>query len=301
MIRGLVDHARQATIDSKRSWDALVLSLAQRSFRPRNLIVSEYELHPAARYGWGLPPHAGLLELFHNREDESQGTIESLMRFVEELRRIPGGRDAPDGLSWDNDWWGGLDAMVLYTSLRDRNAERYVEIGSGHSTKFTRRAITDCGLRTLVTSIDPHPRADIDDVCDVVIRKPLEEVDMCVFSSLSAGDIVVMDGSHTALMNSDAVVFFLEILPLLPRGVLVAIDDIFLPWDYPPQWTDRWYGEQYLLASMLLFGAANWSLRFPAWYLTQDSDTKHRFRPFWDHIRPSHGEYAMSFWMERTE
>lgn len=299
MASKFVHRARQATAGSRQSWDALVLSAARRSFRPRNVIVSEYELHPAARYGWSSRPNAGLLGIFRDREEESKQTVDSLKSSTEELFRIPGGRDSSGGLSWDNDWWGGLDAMVLYTTLRDRNAERYVEIGSGYSTRFTRRAITDHGLRTHVTSIDPHPRAEIDDICDRVIRRPLEDVDLSVFSDLSDGDVVVMDGSHTALMNSDAVVFFLEVLPVLAPGVLVAIDDIFLPWDYPPQWADRWYGEQYLLASMLLFGAEDWRIRFPAWYLTQDSDTKDQFRRLWDHIRPSHGEYAMSFWMER--
>lgn len=300
MSRSFVDRARHAATSSKRSWDALVLSLAERTVRPRSLIVSEYELRPSARYGWGRPPHQGLLDILRRRESESDQTVESLTGSTHDLFSIPGGRDPAGGLSWDNDWWGGVDAMVLYASLRDRNPERYVEVGSGHSTRFARRAISEHGLRTHITSIDPHPRADIDDICDTVIRRPLEEADLSIFSTLGAGDVVVMDGSHTALMNSDAVAFFLDVVPSLSPGVLVAIDDIFLPWDYPPEWTDRWYGEQYLLASMLLTGAEDWKLRFPAWYLTQDSDAKGRFDPLWQHIRPSRGEYAMSFWMELT-
>jgi hypothetical protein len=298
MASSFVHRARQVTAGSKRSWDALVLSVAQRTFRPRNVIVSEYQLQPAARYGWNSPPHSGLLEIFRSREVESARTVESLTGTTDDLFAIRGGRDAPGELSWDNDWFAGLDAMVLYTSLRDRNPGRYVEIGSGYSTRFARRAISDHGLRTHITSIDPHPRADIDNICDRVIRRPLEEADLSIFSALSTGDIVVMDGSHTALMNSDAVAFFLDVLPTLAAGVLVAIDDIFLPWDYPPEWTGRWYGEQYLLAAMLLDGAGNWSLRFPAWYLTQESDAKNQFRSLWRHIMPSRGEYAMSFWME---
>ena len=36
--------------------------------------------------------------------------------------------------------------------------------------------------------------------------------------------------------------------------MLVGIHDIFLPEDYPPQWADRYYSEQYLLAAWLLGG-----------------------------------------------
>ncbi len=33
-----------------------------------------------------------------------------------------------------------------------------------------------------------------------------------------------------------------------------AVHDIFLPDDYPPEWADRYYSEQYLLAAWLLGG-----------------------------------------------
>ena len=55
-------------------------------------------------------------------------------------------------------------------------------------------------------------------------------------------------------MNSDATVFFLEILPRLPGGVLVGIHDVFLPYDYPRDYADRYYSEQYLLAAHLIAG-----------------------------------------------
>jgi hypothetical protein len=301
MVRSFFDRRKQAADDLRHSLDALVLFAAQRSFRPRTVVVSEYELRPLARYGWGRPPHNGLLEMFRSREAESQAMIEALGRSTTDLFSIPGGRDPSGGLTWDNDWWGGLDAMVLYTSLRDRKPRHYVEIGSGYSTRFARRAISDHELGTRITSIDPQPRADIDDLCDQVLRCSLEASDLSVFSTLGAGDVLVMDGSHMALMNSDAVVFFLDVLPNLAPGVLVAIDDVFLPWDYPPEWVDRWYGEQYLLASMLLYGADDWRIRFPAWFLTQDSEEKQQFGSLWEYIRPSRGEFAMSFWMEKTE
>ena len=45
-------------------------------------------------------------------------------------------------------WLGGLDIVTLYSLIADLNPRHYVEIGSGSSTQFARRAIDDHSLRT---------------------------------------------------------------------------------------------------------------------------------------------------------
>jgi hypothetical protein len=148
----------------------------------------------------------------------------------------------------------------------------YVEVGSGNSTKFVRRAIRDHGLATRVVSIDPQPRAEVDGLCDEIIRTPLEDADLSVFGRLEAGDVLFVDNSHRCLQNSDVTVVFLEVLPELRPGVLVGWHDIFLPDDYPAWWSDRYYSEQYLLATWLLGGAGRAEIVFPAWYVAQHTD-----------------------------
>jgi hypothetical protein len=69
----------------------------------------------------------------------------------------------------------------------------WIEVGSGDSTKFARRAIRDHGLRTSLTSVDPQPRASIDQLRDCVIRRPLEEVDTGLFEELQPGDFLFID------------------------------------------------------------------------------------------------------------
>ena len=55
---------------------------------------------------------------------------------------------------------------------------------------MVRKAITEGNLKTEITSIDPYPRASIDAMSDVVIRKPLEDVENYDFiTNLEAGDI----------------------------------------------------------------------------------------------------------------
>lgn len=266
----------------------------------RSVGVFEYELHPEARYGWGKPAHPGILRLLASGEERYEKTVRSFFDFEEQFRRIPSGRHPEGGLSWDNDYWGGIDGVALYAFLAQRRPSTYLEVGSGFSTMFARRAIEDHGLPTRIISIDPHPRAGIDALCDRIARVPLERTDLGQFAQLEPGDVVLIDGSHTAFMNSDSVVTFLDVLPIIPPGVLVGIDDIFLPWDYHPTWAGRWYGEQYLLAAHLLGGSAGWELVFPAWYLTQESPLKGEFDPLWQHVAPQAGRYATSFWMERT-
>jgi hypothetical protein len=120
-----------------------------------------------------------------------------------------------------------------------------------HSTKFARRAIRDHGLPTRIVSIDPDPRDEIDALCDTAIRESLEQIDLNVVDELERGDIVFIDGSHHCFMNSDVTVFFLDILPRLKPGTLVQFHDLMLPYDYPLEWIERYYSEQYLLAAYL--------------------------------------------------
>jgi hypothetical protein len=173
--------------------------------------------------------------------------------------------EIPSDLSprWVNGWFPGLDSISLYSLLAIHNPPRYVEVGSGNSTMFARQAIIDHGLQTSIVSIDPCPRADIDKICDRIIRSPCEDVDQEVFETLTSKDILFIDNSHRAFPNSDVTVFFTEILPNLPGGLIYGLHDIYLPWDYPDEWRDRYYNEQYLLSAYLLGGGGGDEIILP--------------------------------------
>jgi len=102
--------------------------------------------------------------------------------------------------------------------VRPRIPKRYLEIGSGNSTKIVVRASRGGALDTHITSIDPHPRAEIGRLCHHIVRAPLETADLSIFDALKLGDTAFFDGSHRAFMASDAVVFFVEISYLLAEG-----------------------------------------------------------------------------------
>ena len=106
-------------------------------------------------------------------------------------------------------------------------------------------------------------------LADKVIKCTLEDALQDDFFNLEAGDIVFIDNSHRSFRASDVTVFFIEILPLLKKGVVIGIHDVFLPFDYPTEWKDRFYNEQYLLAAYLLGGADGGRIVFPVHYVTR--------------------------------
>lgn len=196
-----------------------------------------------------------------------------LERFERDLMEISRTRTGdPLEPYWEQYWLFGLDAISLYGLIRSRAPSSYVEIGSGFSTMFAARAIRDGGLDTSITSVDPEPRQGVDALCERAIRCPLEDIDVAAFDNLQSGDVVFMDGSHRVFMNSDATVFFLDVIPRLPDGVVVGIHDIFLPFDYPPEWANSFYSEQYLLAAYLLADAAFIKPILPCTYILANPD-----------------------------
>jgi hypothetical protein len=110
----------------------------------------------------------------------------------------------------------------------------------------------------------------------------------------------MFDGSHRCFQNSDVTVMFLEILPRLKAGVLVFIHDMFLPYDYRPEWSMRWYSEQYLLAVLLLNDAQRrYEILYPAWFVDMDPELRARAERFWDtvgHSAPLPND-ASGFWL----
>jgi hypothetical protein len=58
-------------------------------------------------------------------------------------------------------------------------------------------------------------------MCDQVIRQPVEAVSLDFFDQLESGDILYVDSSHRVLMNSDATVIFLDVIPRLKPDVLL--------------------------------------------------------------------------------
>jgi hypothetical protein len=256
-------------------------------------ITLDYPVVPRSR-----PQFAAVRERLATGHEAFAQSISTIESYIPDLLRIPLElHDADPGPRWLNVWVPGLDGAALYAFIASRRPAHFIEVGSGNSTKFVRRAIQDHGLETRIISIDPHPRAEVDGLCDVIVRSPLEDADLSVFDQIVAGDVVFVDNSHRCLQNSDATVVFCEVLPALPSGVLFGVHDIFLPDDYPPEWHDRLYSEQYPLATFVLGGANGGRVVLPSWYVVQHTTLAKPLDALWDQL-PDVQRHGNGFWIE---
>jgi len=222
------------------------------------------------RYASDLPgpgeraPYDAIERLFGDHAAVFNATLGRIEDFAEGLLAI-GADDPAPGPRWNQDWFPRMDAAAAYAMVRAAEPARIVEVGSGHSTRFMARAISDGSLITRLTAIDPAPRATIDALDISVIKQPVHLADPAIFATLVAGDILFIDSSHIAMPGSDVDQLFNRVLPSLAPGVLVHIHDIFLPDDYPVSWDWRGYNEQLAVVPMLTSGA--WQPLFASRYL----------------------------------
>jgi hypothetical protein len=307
-VAGRVKRKARRVIGAARSRvDRGLVAQGERSARrvwPNAPHAIRLEYPPTAdlrpRYGFGRPPHPGLTALLDASLDRYRATLESFTPYFEALAHIaPKGERSPEPC-WIHPWLIGLDTVSLYGFARVRQPKRYVEIGSGQSTKVLARARRDGALAMEITSIDPSPRSEVDGLCDRVIRSPLELVDVAdAFGALESGDIVFFDGSHRVLPNSDCVAFFLDVLPSLPPGVLVGIHDVYLPDDYPEGFLELWWSEQYTLAAMLLAGGPTLEVALPTFYVSGRPELAAILEPLFDRpeLRPVNRR-GSAFWVE---
>lgn len=192
-------------------------------------------------------------QLFGDARSRFAAALAALGDYRTELARI--GQDAPaPAPRWGQEWFAPLDAAILYAFIRQYRPARFLEVGSGHSTRFAAQAISDGKLATQHVAIDPAPRAVLGGLNVSLHRRVLKDADQALFAALQPGDMLFIDSSHILMPGTDVDALFNRILPALPKGVLVHIHDIFLPDDYPADWAWRGYNEQLAILPLIIGG-----------------------------------------------
>lgn len=268
--------------------------------------MGERTLSGTATEGWFIPyRHAGdssedrtnllLQERFRREKAAFRASLETVGGHRNGLLAI-GIMDEAPRPRWDQDWFAGLDAAAAYAFVSARKPARIIEVGSGHSTRFMVRAISDGGLDCRFTAIDPAPRADISQLPVDLVPSIVQDAPRELFDTLQADDILFIDSSHILMPGTDVDLLFGQIIPSLPSGVLVHIHDIFLPFAYPEAWRLRGYNEQNALAPMIAGGVLNPLL--PCQFVRQEmADDLDELCGFIPRPRPNHDA---SFWTVRT-
>jgi hypothetical protein len=222
-----------------------------------------------ARGHWSTPRFAAGLQL--DDEQYLRFLREVCMPYREQYGAWPRTpKETPNGFYLDDVWFGAIDAEVLYSVVRSYRPGAIVEVGSGFSTRLIRRAVSDGSLVTRVRSIDPAPVRDAQGYADEHLRCRVEELDASELArSLAVNDILFIDSSHTVTNGGDVPFLFLEVVPRLVPGVLIHVHDIFLPFDYPPDWVldeGRNWNEQYLVQA-LIHGNNTLEILWPSHYM----------------------------------
>ncbi|MDY0872323.1 class I SAM-dependent methyltransferase [Dongia rigui] len=243
------------------------------------------------------PPtvYAAAQSLFDAARGDFAALLSALAPYAADLGAIAPDAPAP-APRWGQDWFAPMDAAILYALIRDRRPACFLEVGSGHSTRFAARAIGDGKLATRHVAIDPAPRADVGTSALTLHRCVLKDADPALFAGLRAGDMLFIDSSHILMPGTDVDQLFNGVLPALPKGVLVHIHDIFLPDDYPMDWAWRGYNEQ--LAVLPLLGGGGFKPLFASRY----AETRMKAETAASLIAqlPSSKAPATSLWLEKV-
>lgn len=213
------------------SAEALGLTIAQKSdyYSP---LPSEFELRKSLSR-WDKP--SSLAGVPHDLDAIRRRLTSLAARYCrefcelapyEELQQLGYGPGYPQ-----------LDAMILYSMIREVKPKRYLEVGSGLSTYYcslARDKNAAEGHPTEITCIEPFPFEALHRIKGIKIIKALvQDVPIERFLELEAGDILFIDSSHMVRIDGDVPFLYLEVLPLLKEGVRIHIHDIPFPHNAP--------------------------------------------------------------------
>jgi hypothetical protein len=280
-----------------RSFPRELVRFLNRMHLGQSPVYLEYAYDFEPRWGNSGNPH--LLALLERERGALTSNLQALSRLAPLVRSMT---EAKEPFDWYNRQVPVVDALSIMHAAQ-RASANYLEIGSGYSTICARRAIDSLEgrQRPRIISIDPQPRTEINQLCDDVLRMPVERIDLSAFDVLKAGDVLFIDGSHRALMNSDVTMVMLDVIPRIPSGVLVGLHDIFLPFDYPSKWAERIYNEQYLLASYLLANPGYFQLHLANYWLGHISADVEPLSEIWSIVGTRAKErHGSAFWMVKA-
>ena len=182
-----------------------------------------------------------------------------------------------DGFYWDNPMFPPLDAVTYYGLIRALKPSKILEVGSGFSTMLAIEAAKHTS--TKISCVEPFPGShllSLEGHLDTLHKSKVQDIPLLEFEFLEAGDILFFDGAHTCRLGSDSNHLLFNILPVLKKGVLVHIHDIFLPYEYPKRWYQELniqWNEQYLVLAFLM-NSKMFEVLLPNYLIGREQDEK---------------------------
>jgi Methyltransferase domain len=195
---------------------------------------------------------------------QEQLDILSKFNFNDELLSFPINNESKPGeksFFYNNGSYGSGDAEYLYNITRHFKPRKIIEIGSGNSTLMVLNALDKNGAedenyQCEHICVEPYEMPWLGSKNIKLRRDKVEDIEPAFFEQLNENDILFIDSSHIIRPQGDVIFEYFEILPVLKKGVIIHIHDIFTPKDYLDEWVYKkhlLWNEQYLLEAFLTF------------------------------------------------
>ncbi len=250
-------------------------------FRPVVLKPTDYLY--AKPFNYYESPYPDIVEIHKNEKKIFAGSkkildvdfnVDRQFELIKEMEKINLPKwsvqkaKGPYRYYYDNEWFCKGSADALYYMLRIIKPKNIIEVGSGFSTSVMLDT-NEYYLNNKMKIISIEPRAERlksllkpDDNLEIY-EKDLQEISLDFFDILEENDILFIDSSHVAKINSDVNYLFFEVLPRLRKNVYIHFHDMFYPFVYPAEWIyeGRAYNEMYLLRAFLMNNSA-YSMQF---------------------------------------
>ncbi len=273
-----------------RLLEAVKKELLPANYKPQEYFLPEREI---GNNGFSLNVESQLELLRSFREDDFQALFQSI-RNNDEINTGFDRREYKSKGLIHNGYYPTPDAEIYAAMISSARPGRIIEVGSGYSTVVARAAMDYIGLDCRLHVIDPEPRRDIENIADVIEYKPVELSSLADIE-FTENTFLFIDSSHICRGRGDLPFLYCKILPALPAGVFVHIHDIFIPYDYPDNYFERFYTEEYLLHALLAH-SRKFEVVLAAHYLAREQT-----RLMQDLFGASVGDdplfFGASFWM----
>ena len=165
-----------------------------------------------------------------------------------------------------------------------------------------------------IQCIEPYPFKQLHSIENIkVIQDEVQNVEKDLFLELNENDILFIDSSHVVNIDGDVPFLYLEILPLLNKGVIVHIHDIPFPFNTPfpaeqwileetmnsPNWPMYW-NEAMLLQAFLTFNSSYEILMSVPLIRYSDEKFLINYMPSYKNIKQEPNTFS-SIWLRKVK
>lgn len=171
------------------------------------------------------------------------------------------------------------DLEFIFKIVILNNPKRVINIGSTSAVKAVSQALLKSNHSNKPSHIVigfPTREEVKRDSSIKYLKKLLNDIDLEIFKSLNKNDLIIIDLPQIIPPDQDKSFFLTEILPLIPRGVLICFNNIILPYEFTDDWL-KWivshWSEQNMI-EILLTKNLSYKIEAALYYLAMNDQVK---------------------------